>query len=371
MSKSQIEWTDFTWNPVTGCDRTSPGCLNCYAKQLHDMRYKAHLAGKNVAPCYHEPFESVQCHPDRLDALPLNGAPRKVFVNSMSDLFHKDVPDEFIDEVFAAMAFRPHMTFQILTKRAQRLPQYFEGLNRRRQGFFHEHHGYFSELLEERYGSDAAQAAWSRLKAFHHGPKPATSIGDATAWPWPLPNVWLGVSVENQKYADERGYWLRKTPAAVRFFSCEPLLGALDLSASLACSNCGAVVAARDEMGACGRCGSGLPGIHWVIVGGESGAGARPMHPDWARSIRDQCTAAGVQFFFKQWGEWRLRELGDSDDQPRLRIGEHGKNTQDLANCGPDMGNEVWMQRVGTKRAGRLLDGREWNEFPAQERVSA
>jgi protein gp37 len=250
MGRTKIEWTrgadgsdGYTWNPVVGCTKVSQGCKLCYAKTIHDMRHKAFLAGKAVAPQYSMPFEMVQLMPDRL-TWPLSlRQPSRIFVNSVSDLFHEDVPDEFIDQVFAVMALADRHTFQVLTKR----------------------------------------------------PK------------WPLPNVWLGTSVEDQKAADERIPLLIETPAAIRFLSIEPLLGPVDLT-DVRRHDGWRINALTGEEFLPGEIVSGHLGkIDWVIAGGESGSSKqspRPMHPDWARSLRDQCVAAGVPFLFKQWGEW-------------------------------------------------------------------
>lgn len=301
---SQIEWTDATWNPVTGCDKVSEGCRFCYAKTLHDMRHKAYTGGTfpGAPKQYHEPFESVKCHPDRL-RWPLSlRKPQRIFVNSMSDLFHKDVPDEFIDKVWGVMSVAPRHTFQILTKRPERMV----------------------ELVP-------------RLAARHKPPDGSR---------WPLPNVHVGVSVENQEQADKRIPFLLKTPSAVRFLSCEPLLSAIDLTHR--------PIELKDHPEFAERF---IPPLNWVIVGGESGKGARPMHPDWARSIRDQCQAAGVSFFFKQWGEWAPWE-------PKYPAGDviH-LNIQGERSVYPWVTEP--MSRVGSKKAGRLLHGREWNEMPA------
>jgi len=230
---SPIEWTESTWNPVTGCSKTSLGCRHCYAER---MAGRLHAMGN---PRYRNGFQ-VTLHHDQVD-LPLRWSkPQMIFVNSMSDLFHRDVPTEFITQVFEVMARASHHTFQLLTKRAKRLRALSPSL------------------------------------------------------PW-SDNVWLGVSVETATYV-ERIACLRDAPAAVRFLSLEPLLGPMP------------------ELP--------LDGINWVIVGGESGPGARPMRVEWARSIRDQCLAAGVPFFFKQWGG---------------------------------------VQRT---KAGRQLDGKTWDQFP-------
>ena len=238
--KSAIEWTDATWNPVTGCTQVSPGCAHCYAKAFAER-----FRGVPDHP-YKQGFDLKIQDDGRLGQPLLWKQPRMIFVNSMSDLFHEDVPDEFIGRVFDVMRRAHWHTFQVLTKRSERL----------------------AEL--------------------------------APHLPWPK-NVWMGVSVENQRWTT-RIDDLRRVNAAVRFLSCEPLLGPLDLN---------------------------LRGIHWVIVGGESGARARPMKPEWARSIREQCTGASVPFFFKQWGA-------------------HNESGQ----------------RLSKKKAGRLLDGRTWDMLP-------
>jgi protein gp37 len=244
MAQSKIEWTEATWNPLAGCTVISPGCTNCYA-----MRLAARLAAmgqeKYAGTTRRSGGRSVwtgqiNLAPDALGLPRSWRTGRMVFVNSMSDLFHPEAPEAFIQQVFRVMEECRQHTFQILTKRAERL----------------------AEL--------------------------------APRLPWPK-NLWMGVSVETSEYL-WRGDYLRRVPAGVRFLSLEPLLGPLeDLK---------------------------LDGIHWVIVGGESGPGARPMNIQWVRAIRDQCVAAGVPLFFKQWG---------------------GSNK---------------------KRMGRVLDGRTWNQFP-------
>jgi protein gp37 len=251
--KSAIEWTEATWNPVTGCDRVSEGCDHCYAqtlakrlKAMGSRRYQRDGDPRTSGPGF-----GITLHLDQL-ALPLRWrAPRTVFVNSMSDLFHDEVPSNFIANVFRTMRATPHHTYQVLTKRPGRM----------------------SSLL-------------TRWQA-------SSELADLVG----LANVWLGTSVENQRWAGVRLPKLIETPAAVRFLSCEPLLGPIDLGLS-------------------------LPHIDWVIVGGESGPSRRPMDPEWARSLRDQCEAAGVPYFFKQWG---------------------GRTP---------------------KAGGRELDGRTWDEMP-------
>jgi protein gp37 len=240
-TKSRIEWTEHTWNPVTGCTNVSPGCKNCYARVMAER-----LKAMNV-PGYANGF-SVTLQPNRLSEPLDRRKPTVYFVNSMSDLFHDAVPTDFIAKVLDVIGQTPHHRFQILTKRPTRMVKFFE----RRE-------------------------------------VPA--------------NAWLGVSVENRKNGIPRIDLLRKIAAAISFLSIEPLLeplGRFDLS-----------------------------DIHWAIVGGESGTGARPMSVSWVRDIRDQCVQERVPFFFKQWGVW-----------------------------GPD------GQRRSKSANGRLLDGKIWNEFP-------
>lgn len=258
-----IQWCDDTWNPVVGCDRVSPGCAHCYAKTKHDQRHKAYLAGKlqNI-PQYAHPFEVVQLKPERLmDPLRWRRG-RRVFVNSVSDLFHDDVPFEFIDRVFAVMALARRHTFQVLTKRPARMFDYFD-----------KHY--------TRHKVAAAAVEFSGKKDGALG----TCDHDVCNAPFPLPNVWLGVSVENQRFADERIPLLMETPAAVRFLSCEPLLGHLELDFD--------DIAWRDGEGRY---------LDWVIVGGESGKDARLCDLDDVTDVVAQCDLAGVACFVKQLG---------------------------------------------------------------------
>lgn len=264
--KTGIEWTDATWNPTTGCDKVSPGCDNCYAmtlakrlKAMGSPRYQ-----RDGDPATSGPGFGVSQHPTALDQPIRWKRPRRIFVNSMSDLFHDQNPDSFIADVWAVMAEAKQHTFQILTKRHARM------------------------------------RTWTTANASD-----------------PLPNVHLGVSVEDQQRADLRIPHLQRTPAAVRFLSMEPLLGPV----TFRWAKWAPVTDARHL--------DSLKGIGWVIVGGESGPGARPMHADWARALRDECNQAGVPFHFKQWG---------SHD-------EHGTPTNKHV-------------------AGRALDGRTWDEFP-------
>jgi len=281
---TKIEWTDETWNPVTGCTKVSQGCKNCYAERLAPKVFagqKIPLGPWPEAGFRPRVFTDVLCHPERLDA-PLHWKkPRRVFVNSMSDLFHEDVPDEFIDRVFAVMALSQgdlgwfrfgrdyaaegdppngRHTFQILTKRPGRMLEYIK----------HADIGRIIDISNE----------FVMFQDFDY------------AWTWPLPNVWLGVSVEDQDTADERIQLLLQTPAAVRFVSYEPALAAIDFARSCAAYR----FIDRDGAVCCGM----LRNLDWLIAGSESGPKARLADVAWYRSVRDQCAATGVAFFMKQ-----------------------------------------------------------------------
>ena len=281
---SNIEWTDTTWNPVVGCTPVSPGCLNCYAatmaRRLEAMGKKEY-APRSVAEDYRVTGKQsrtiriaevkngravftgeVRCLPERLTE-PLHWKrPRRVFVNSMSDLFHEAVPFEFVDRVFAVMALCPQHTFQVLTKRPERMAEYFRSieLDRTRHDWMND----FANSISEPPDNDICINR-----------------------EWPHRNVWLGASAENQDQLDKRVQHLFNCPAAVRFLSLEPLLGEMKLQLVKWCPTYGDEVRSK---------------IGWVIVGGESGPHAREFREEWAESIRDQCAHAGVPFFFKQYG---------------------------------------------------------------------
>lgn len=342
--KTGIEWTDATWNPVTGCTEVSRGCDHCYAKTFAER-------WRGTPGHYFERGFDVQLRPEKLD-LPLRWRKsRRIFVNSMSDLFHDDVPDEYIARVWAVMAVAEHHTFQVLTKR----------------------HGRMRSLLSsEEFQSEVAfnvLALLTPADEAHPFRELPSQIADVIDW-WPIRNIWLGVSAENQQWADIRIPALLDTPAAVRFISAEPLLGPIDLRRSLAKWrpaldhprwDSADRMMARDM-------------LHWVIVGGESGRAARPMHPAWARSLRDQCQTAGVPFLFKQWGEWatdfhRGTHLLQTTGQLITRESGtttnpygYGSGVQDLV----DRGHPGWVRvrRAGKHAAGRVLDGRTWDQYP-------
>lgn len=280
--KTGIAWTDATWNPVTGCSKVSAGCKHCYAERVFPRAYHGQTVDRTCTMCGGDGgdvddsteacdecrgsgterrarrFTDVVCHPERLDQPLRWRRPRRVFVNSMSDLFHPDVPVEFIIQVFAVMGAAQQHTFQVLTKRPERMREILGG------------------------GGEVAVALNLCLEIVEG------TLRDI-AQPVVLPNVWLGVSAEDQATFAERVPILMDTPAAVRFVSAEPLLGPIDMSATCAYNDVG----------------DGAPvwrGPDWIIVGGESGPKARPMDLAWARGIRDQCQEAGVHLFIKQLG---------------------------------------------------------------------
>lgn len=313
--KTGIEWTEATWNPVTGCSKVSQGCKHCYAE-----RDWARLSANPKTVYFGRPFTDVMCHPERLDQ-PLRWTkPRRIFVNSMSDLFHEDVPDDFLPDVFAVMAVAKQHTFQILTKRHVRM---HEVLN----------DGVFFEAVV-----CSARGYGVELKTHD----------------WPLQNVWIGISLEDQITADERIPLLLQTPAIVRWISAEPLLGPVDLSDYLEF-----YVGTGDTFG-----------LDWIVAGGESGTKARPMHPDWVRSLRDQCLEAGVPFLFKQWGEWlSSRTLPPDTRLPANRWGWISKNggAVDSMHSRPfknEFSHHELMGKIGKKIAGRRLDGEVHNNYP-------
>ncbi|MBS1803538.1 MAG: phage Gp37/Gp68 family protein [Acidobacteria bacterium] len=349
-SKTGIEWTDATWNPIIGCSRVSEGCRNCYAEAI------AGRFGNGKQTVYSGLTKIVngravwtgQIAETRQLLQPLSWRqPKRVFVNSMSDLFHENVTDEQRDRIFAVMALCPQHTFQLLTKRPERMLAYIECRWKNPDSYI--------ATLNDRELFSVSVLKRSRFVQGELYPL------------FPLLNVWLGVSVENQAAADERIALLLKTPAAKRFLSCEPLLGQVNLPMDAECEHpsldgidatactdekiwqccmCKGFYRFRHISGSVAHLHEAIASIDWVICGGESGPHARPMSEAWARGLRDQCKAAGVPFFFKQWGEYL----------PPMCDGAPGDN-QEL-NCSDA------PVRVGKKAAGALLDGREWKEFP-------
>lgn len=354
---SKIEWTDKAWNPMTGCQIISEGCRYCYAKDFAE-RMK-HNTQPSIAKRYRNGFGPT-FHPDVLGK-PLHWTkPRRVFVCSMSDLFHSSFTNEQIAAVFGVMAACPQHTFQVMTKRPERMLEWFEWFGK----------AVGSRAIRTRLHA-AINICQTHSGLYHHG-KPVYIAQDVQ---WPLPNVWIGVTVENQVAADERIPLLLQVPAAVRFLSCEPLIGPVLLpNDSLTCDCCGNLpetVNVNDEI-YCKRCHEDDPddastiyggclSIDWVIAGGGSGSKARPSHPDWFRALRDQCQAAGVPFFFKQWGKWGVVYEGETEPDETFIAGLPTPR-KDYAWHGDKV---VYMLPGGKKKAGRELDGRTWDEFPS------
>jgi protein gp37 len=381
--RTGIEWTNATWNPIAGCSLVSPGCTNCYAMamahRINQMTLSSHYEGLTKrskggkGPVVWT--GKIASAPDRILTAPLRWKrPRLIFVNSMSDLFHESVPDEWLDRVFAVMAMAQRHTFQVLTKRSARMRAYCSDPSVR-------------DRVIVQMG--ALSAVFAAIR-------------------WPLPNVWKGVSAEDQKRADERIPDLLATPAAVRFVSAEPLLAPIDFTwvAEPNEDNDGVIDALLGCNWVDGH-GTGVsykpcrPGhadrtmtrevvsigtkIDWLIVGGESGPGARPMQPDWARSVRDQCQAADVPFFFKQWGEFlpvaqhlpgRGKIHGATAVKPgRMKLHYGGTPQRAPDHAFSERGVEFASTadgrltfRVGKKAAGRLLDGVKHDTFPEATR---
>lgn len=311
MSETKIEWADKVWNPVTGCTKISEGCQNCYAEKMSKR-----LRGRFGYP-KDEPFK-VTLRRDRLSEPSKWKKPRRIFVCSMGDLFHDDVWDGFIWQFFNEMRRANHHTFLVLTKRPKRMRAWFAWIEKEMREFF-----------------DFA---------------------------WPLPNVHIGVTAENQAQANARIPILLETPAAKRFVSIEPMLGPIDLNErELICKTW------RKGL----TIGTYLDG---VILGGESGHGARPMHPEWARAVRDQCQEAEVPFFFKQWGEWAPHHLDAGINYDKIALFNKQENgdepiyIRDLEEDRQEdwtegQADDVFMYRIGKKKAGALLDGREHKEL--------
>lgn len=350
--KTGIEWTDASWNPVVGCSKVSQGCKNCYAERVFPRAYPG------------EKFTNVRFLKDRL-MQPLRWQrPRRIFVNSMSDLFHERLKREVIAQIFAVMALAPHHTFQFLTKRAFRMYQ----------------------ILTKSYGQEAEPGEWNYC--FRRDVKYWVDKWDWCSptnpkeqnqrrWiqhqlsegKWPLDHVHFGVSVENQETADERIPYLLKTPARVRWVSYEPALGPVDFTTLPSASGIGRYLDAFSNAGV--DPGALIPNkLDWVVVGGESGPQARPSHPDWFRAVRDQCQTAGVKFFFKQWGEW-TPERPESYTKISSRRFSHQTFAWDVKGnpynpLDPPVDHfpSVMVYRVGKKRAGNLLDGAVWKEYP-------
>lgn len=386
--KSKIEWTDASWNPIRGCSRESDGCKNCYA-EVQALRIQRLERGRGVAEGkgaydgligrFGQWNGTIRLVPEKLDE-PLHWRrPRRIFVNSMSDLFHEQVPFEFVAAVFGVMAAASWHTFQVLTKRPARALEFFRWIDAHP-----ERKDFDTERLTAAHPNDDWRVYFLLQKA-------AELLGTAgegqrveAKGQWPLPNVWMGVSVEDQAAADKRISLLTNIPAAVRWISAEPLLEQVNLNLAM-CLDCHAWVTPKlvnnDKDYGCPVCNhivtrcssSNRPGrfhekrsIDWVVAGGESGDDARPMHAAWARSLRDQCAAAGVSFLFKQWGAWSPTEPvagGDLGAEMRSDVVRIVKPFGE--NDGHFRRGDSLMRRLSKKAAGRLLDGALHDQYPA------
>jgi protein gp37 len=376
--KTAIEWTDATWNPITGCSVVSPGCTNCYAMRLAGTRLRNHpsRAGLTIDSRAGPVWNSEVRFNERALLQPLSWKqPRMIFVCAHGDLFHESVPDTWIDQVFAVMALAPQHTFQVLTKRADRMRSYINGPDWKIP--------ILGRLPLERIHLQAAahmEGDGGVMDALKDRGNVYSLYLDA---PWPLPNVWLGVSVEDQKRAEERIPHLLATPAAIRCISAEPLLGLIDFYRTSE---------AMPIAGHPWKNGPILQGIDWIVAGGESGPDARPMHPSWALSLRDQCAAADVPFLFKQWGEWAaVSQMSEErieacypprserhPDATRHSLVEthvlHGDGSRHgIIDRDAFLGGTkaMTMFKIGKKRAGRELDGVTHDAFPEPREVPA
>jgi protein gp37 len=338
MTKSAIEWTDETWNPLRGCNRVSPGCTNCYAERVAmrfsgaDQPYEALVRMSSQGPKWTGQIRTV---PGALHAPLLWKQPRRVFVNSMSDLFHEAVPFSFVAAVLGCMSLASAHTFQVLTKRPQRMAEFFEWL----------------EYEGAQVDSPASLCVTKLLVLAEGMPErlePLIRERAKARSQWPLSNVWFGVSVEDQTRADERREPLCTVASAGwrTWVSYEPALGLVDWT--------------------------GWDFIGWLVSGGESGVRARPSHPHWHRVARDWCAGAGVTYFFKQWGAWQPHDEPHTEPHSEppvrgantgasafLRVDGHWGNQGDWLN-----GQAQAVDRIGKKAAGRVLDGRLHDACP-------
>ena len=337
--KTGIEWTESTWNPIRGCSRVSKGCRNCYAETV---------ANRFKGPG--EPYEGliakggqwngeVKLIEHKLDEPCRWSKPRMIFVNSMSDLFHPAVPFETIAGIFGIMAAASWHTFQVLTKRPERMLEFFQWIDQHP-----ERKDFDNPQARSQLGEDHWIPFFLAQKASELLPNAGAGLTVDIKGCWPLENLWLGVSVEDQATADARIPLLLDTPAAVRWISAEPLLGPVDLS-SLA-----------DPSKVKGT-------IHWVVVGGESGTYARPMHPNWPASLRDQCQSVGIPFLFKQWGEWAPETVCATEKGASTALYVELDGSTRPAAFGT-RGQAVTVQKNGKKNTGRTLYGTTWDQYP-------
>jgi protein gp37 len=358
---TKIEWSDATINPIRArrrdngrvghhCVHKSAGCQFCYAERMN-LRLGTGLPFK---PGHERDIELFL--DEKALTQPLRWRkPRMIFLCSMTDLFADFVPDEWIDKIFAVMAMSPRHTYQVLTKRPDRMRRYFE---------------------ERRAGDPWAEAADAVAEMIDLEDHPHVLEPKHI----PLGNAWLGVSAEDQRTSDERIPDLLATPAAVRWVSAEPLIGPIDFMGLVAQPmgetitdalqgvighNIGADEEGRVEWDGADPCAK----LDWIVVGGESGPKARSMHPDWVRSIRDQCSLNGIPFFFKQWGEWMPSTREKADANGNYNAGWRslsGRSPSNASELYPEAG-AAFVERVGKKQAGRSLDGVVHDGFPTTE----
>ena len=337
MNKTKIEYLTHSWNPLAmRCTPVSEGCANCWHIKLAN-RLAANPSQSNEARAAYAGDVPPFLKEDELLAPLRRKKPARIGVQFMGDLFHEGVPFDYIDRVFAVMAQCPQHTFVVLTKRARRMHDYFHKAD---YGEF----WFNNSIVNERSREDAIYDQFLE------------TVDDGADWEWPLPNVWGMVTTENQRVADERIRRLLDCPFVVHGVSAEPLLEFIDVEKYFYPPNL--CTCPGDEC-TCGRWNEYGPSLDWVVAGGED---TRPMHPDWARKLRDDCRLAGVAYFFKQRGAWTW-DFPEGDKAPSEWgiITREGRFTETVIDS---KGIAVW--RVGKKRAGRELDGREWDEYPSK-----
>lgn len=397
-TNTRIEWADATINPLVGCSKNSPACDHCYAERMaarmvHNPAVAQRYAG--TVDAHGKWTGKINYVTAQMEKALRWRKPQRIFVGSMSDLFHPSVPDDHLDRVFAYMLASyaiPNCakhTFMLLTKRPDRMRKYLSAAP--------------SKLIERWAEAGSRMIVWDNEEAIFS--KLIESIANCGPPLFPLPNVWLGTTVEDQARADERVPELLATPGALHFVSCEPLLGPVDLYRWLLigwqCQGCKGFFRGRHRQ-ICPDCGRegfwsgshdfdghgshGLRGLGWVIGGGETGPGARPSHPDWFRSLRDQCKAHDVPFFFKSWGEWGTTRVDMSTGAPAWDVFHDFNHYCCKAPTRMTKGDKLIcpdghvpqygcaegksypmaiVTRVGKAISGRLLDGVEHNAIPA------
>lgn len=316
-----------TWNPITGCSKASDGCTNCYALTMAHRLSKIPATRKAYAPAVEKRggkvvWTGIMSMSDKVLTKPLRRKKPTTYFISMTDIFHENVEDDILNDIISVIMLCPQHTFQILTKRPERAQKYFEKMERNNN----------DDEAGFTFGFNHLGPVWFSENTVSH---PDHNFS------FPLKNLWLGTSIENQETADERIPHLQRTHAAVRFISYEPALGPVDFMCDL------------------------LDDIDWLICGGESGPNARPMHPSWARSARDDCADSQVPFFFKQWGEWSELIRGDTRNDWAL-LGPDGIADVPDDRLPDKRLGEVAILRRGKKAAGRLLDGIFHNALPTR-----